>query len=134
MAGDALKNCAVLAVHWNDFAGSRCARLSHQVAGDYERFLVRQRYPLSALERGECCVKTGGTNDRVENNVDVVPRRGRDQCLGAAVPGGITVALRLDHPDERGRKFLCLISQQRGVAVRRQRGDAKALALPIEHA
>ena len=134
MPGDALENGAVLAVDGHNLAGTRRARLAHQIAGDDEGFLVRERDALSSFERRESRVEPGRSHYRVEDDVHVVTRGGGDQRLGSALPGVVGVAVRLHHSDERRREESRLFFQQRGVAVRGESRHAEALPLTVEDA
>src|SRR5207237_7741003 len=97
MSGDALEDRAVLAVDGHHFTRPRCARLPHEVAGNYERFLVGQSNPLAALACDESRVKSGNPDDRVENDVNIVTRRSCNESLSPAIPRIVHITLRLDH-------------------------------------
>ena len=91
----------MLAVNRHHFPGAGCTSLANQVAGDHQRFLVGERYALTAFQSGKRRVESRGPNDCIENDVDVAPRRRRNQRIRAALPRVVCVTLRLDHPDER---------------------------------
>ena len=100
VAGDALKNSTVLAVHGNYLAGARCTGLPNQISSDDECFLIRQRDTLPSLERSQRCVESRCPDYGVENDVDVVPSHGGNERLGPTFPFFVTVALGFDHSDE----------------------------------
>ena len=81
-AGDALQDRAVLAVDRHDLAAAARARGASTSAPRHdERFLVRERDALAALERGERRVETRRADDGVEHDVDVVARRRVDEAV-----------------------------------------------------
>ena len=67
------------------------AGVPHEIAGDDERLLVRERDTLSRFERGERGVQSGRADDRVQHDVDIVARRGGDRGIGPALPRAIRV-------------------------------------------
>src|SRR5881394_3806065 len=132
MTGNALQDRAVLAVYRNDFSCARRARLPDKISGDDERFLVRQRDALPALERRQSRVESRRADDGVENDVDVRARGRGNQRFRSTLPRLITVALRLHHSDERRRELPRLFSEQCGVAVRGECGDPESLTLSVQ--
>ena len=94
-AGDALQDRAVLAVDRNDLSAACDARCRRPDApGHDERFLIRERYALSARERGERRVEPGRADDRVEHDVDVVALHGVDETLRADAPSARAARFR----------------------------------------
>jgi hypothetical protein len=99
-SGDALEDCAVLAVHGYQLSSARARRAGDERAAHHERFLVRERDTFPRPERGECRVQPRRPDHRVEHGRRVVVRRGLDEALGARPPAGSHPALRLHQPHE----------------------------------
>ena len=90
---------------------------------------------LPARERGERRIESGGADDGVEHDVDVVARRRLDEACVARRPSPrASPSPFRTRPTKRRREARRLLGEQRGVVERRERGDAEALALPLEHA
>src|ERR1700674_3412140 len=133
MPGDALQDRAVLAIAGDHFAAPRRARLAHQVPGNDKRLLVRERDTLPLLQSGKRRIEPGGADDRIEHDIDVIARRRGNERVSPAFPRVVGIGARLDHPHKRRREPPGLLLEQGAVAVGCERGDAKALALPVQH-
>ena len=118
---EALEDRRVLTVDGDDLSATLRARGGRQLAGDHQRFLVRQRHPLSGGECGERRIESRGANDRIQHDVHVRAERRLDE-RALAEPG-------------KGRLPLHrLRREQVRIHVRRERRDEEPLPVPGQHA
>src|SRR5206468_1916886 len=101
-AGDALQNGAVLAVHRNDLTAATGAGLGDERPPHDERFLVRQRDALPALERRKRRVQSRRADDRVQHDVDVLAPGCLDQTFGPHMPVVMRTGAVSDHAHKAG--------------------------------
>src|SRR5215207_7339492 len=132
-ARQALQDRRVLAVHGDDLAPSARSGGRREIARHDEGFLVRERYPLPRLERGERRVQPCGADHGVDYDVNVAPRGGFDEAFVAGAPGATFARAIVHASDEARRKALGLLAEQLTVRECRQRGDVKPVPLTVQH-
>jgi hypothetical protein len=123
----------MLAVDRHELAAATGLRLAYEMACHNERFLIRERNALAMLERGERCVEPRCPNHRVDHDVDVIARRGRDQAIAATTPRAVISGAVVHQTDKRRPELDLLLVQERSVAERGECGDLESIALSAEH-
>jgi hypothetical protein len=128
----------VLAVHGHQIAASAPTSFGDERPAHHERLLVRQRDALPGVQRRQRCVEPRGADDRVQHDVDVAAHRGLDETLRARAPFAVrsrlVVVPVLNDADIRRMEAIDLLTQQRGVRVRCERGNTEPVLVPLEDA
>src|SRR5687767_13510339 len=123
----------MLAVDRDQLAPPVLGGLLHELAGDDECFLVRQRDSLPGFQCGECRIEAGCSHDCVDDDVDITSRRGFDQRRAASAPALAGVCSAFDHPDESRAELAGLFLEQRGIRVGGERRHPETRALALQH-
>jgi hypothetical protein len=114
-AGETLEDRAVLTVDWHNLPAAPSARRLHELTTHDKRLFVCKGDALATLECCKSGVQSDGADNGVENDVDIIPRCGLHQTVGARHPLAVARRAVRDDSDEGRAELGGLLLQERDV-------------------